>query len=507
MELFAVVLFLLYASRESFTIKVEVQEGAESVVLPCQYNQVLEEVVTVKWSRRDLNPSIVHQRREGDDLQLQNQLFSGRTSMRSDALDSGDFSLTLRDFQPSDIGNYICSMIDEHEEKTLSEVELQLKASQDSLIKKVEVQWAQSVVLPCQYDQPLEEMVTVKWSRLDLNLSTVHQRREGDDLESQNQLFKGRTSMRADAFDSGDFSLTLSELQLSDSGNYICSIIDDEEKELILSEVQLHVKEIPTWLTVLLVLLGLLVFAGCFGCPLYCCRHKLGSVSARTKILLGVLVVLVVLSVSGGLLFHFQHKFKSEIPAWAILVMFLLFFFTVDVGFVPYFRQKYNSETSTCCKSCLVLWALLLLVCPTVLVSLLFHFRHSISEIPFLWMGIMTVWLLFFQSGKTLFHVQKYLPSGRSAGMRISLMFLFLLPVFLFLVLLVLRVLSRLGVISVHPDVFLQFPTWARIFLILLVLLFLTIEVGLLIRFRQQFTSNRPRRPETVQSEETIALR
>lgn len=115
------------ASGESFTAKVEAQEGAESVVLPCQYNQVLEEVVTVKWSRRDLNPSIVHQRREGDDLQLQNQLFSGRTSMRSDALDSGNFSLTLRNFQLSDIGKYVCSMIDDEEEKTLSEVELQLK--------------------------------------------------------------------------------------------------------------------------------------------------------------------------------------------------------------------------------------------------------------------------------------------------------------------------------------------------------------------------------------------
>ncbi|XP_014880900.1 matrix-remodeling-associated protein 8-like [Poecilia latipinna] len=223
-------------------VKVEVQEGAESVVLPCQYNQVLEEIVTVKWSRRDLNPSIVHQRREGDDLQSQNQLFSGRTSMRSDALDSGNFSLILSKVQLSDIGNYICSLIDEEEEKTLSEVELQLKASQDSLTKKVEVQWVQSVVLPCQYSQPLEEMVTVKWRRLDLKPDIVHQRREGDNLESQNEIFKGRTSMRADAFDSGDFSLTLSELQLSDNGNYTCSMIDEEEKETTLSEVHLLVK-------------------------------------------------------------------------------------------------------------------------------------------------------------------------------------------------------------------------------------------------------------------------
>lgn len=99
----------------------------------------------------------------------------------------------------------------------------------------------QSVVLPCQYSQVLEEILTVKWSRYDLNPNTVHQQREGDDLHSQNQLFKGRTSMTPHSLDSGDFSLTLKKPQLSDSGIYICSITDDEgEKKL--SDVQLHVK-------------------------------------------------------------------------------------------------------------------------------------------------------------------------------------------------------------------------------------------------------------------------
>uniref|UniRef100_A0A096LW32 Ig-like domain-containing protein n=2 Tax=Poecilia formosa TaxID=48698 RepID=A0A096LW32_POEFO len=130
------------------------------------------------------------------------------------------------------------------------------------------------VVLPCQYSQGLQDMVTVKWSRLDLNPNTVHQRREGDNLHNQNELFKGRTSMRPDALDSGDFSLTLREPKLSDSGNYTCSIISDEE-ETKLSDVQLHVKEIPIWAIVLLVLL-----------------------------------VLLLLAVSGSLLFHFRQYLK-----------------------------------------------------------------------------------------------------------------------------------------------------------------------------------------------------
>ncbi|XP_023192433.1 heat shock 70 kDa protein 12A-like isoform X3 [Xiphophorus maculatus] len=151
---------------------------------------------------------------------------------------------------------------------------LLLYASQDVLTVKVEVDdWEPSVELPCQYSLRLEEIVTVKWSRSDLDPSTVHERREADDLRGQNELFKGRTSMRPDALDSSDFTLTLSEPQLSDSGIYICSL-HDEAEEIKVSDVQLIVTEkFPTW----------------------------------TKVLL----VLLVLAVSGGLLFHFRHYFMS----------------------------------------------------------------------------------------------------------------------------------------------------------------------------------------------------
>ncbi|MEQ2176281.1 hypothetical protein GOODEAATRI_026443, partial [Goodea atripinnis] len=108
-----------------------------------------------------------------------------------------------------------------------------MSASQDSLTATVGVyKWVQSVVLPCQYREELEELVTVKWSRLDLNPNIVHLRREGDDELAQNQVFRGRTSLILEAQDSGDFSLTLREPQPSDSGNYVCSIINDKEEIL-----------------------------------------------------------------------------------------------------------------------------------------------------------------------------------------------------------------------------------------------------------------------------------
>ncbi|XP_035995569.1 uncharacterized protein LOC105922876 [Fundulus heteroclitus] len=251
------------ASPELLTVTVKVLKGEESVALPCRYSKVLEEVVTVKWSRFDLNPNIVHKRREADDFREQNLLFRRRTSMRPDALDSGDFSLTLKEPQLSDSGIYICSIIDDEEEIFLSEVQLHFRASEESLTVTLEVyKGEESVVLPCQYSKVIEDLVTVKWGRSGLNPDTVHQRRERDDLRGQNQLFEGRTSMRPDALVSGNFSLTLKEPQLSDSGIYICSIIDEEEETMLL-DVQLHVKEIfPTWAIVLLVLLVLLAVSG-----------------------------------------------------------------------------------------------------------------------------------------------------------------------------------------------------------------------------------------------------
>lgn len=103
-------------------------EGLKSVLLPCHYSGFIpEDNPTVMWTHNDLDPNIVHLRREQDDLTDQNELYSDRTSMIPNALDSGDFSLTLRKPKVTDSGTYTCSISGGRKEQRLTDIQLLVK--------------------------------------------------------------------------------------------------------------------------------------------------------------------------------------------------------------------------------------------------------------------------------------------------------------------------------------------------------------------------------------------
>lgn len=101
----------------------------------------------------------------------------------------------------------------------------------------------QFILLPCEFSTFDMENPTVVWSHSSLTPSTVHQLDlQGNELTNQNRLYRGRTSMKADALETGDLTLNLTNLLQSDSGTYSCTIRTSRGEEQRVAEVELLVK-------------------------------------------------------------------------------------------------------------------------------------------------------------------------------------------------------------------------------------------------------------------------
>ncbi|XP_054878791.1 matrix remodeling-associated protein 8-like [Poeciliopsis prolifica] len=249
-------MILLLVSQHALGGVVEVNEGAESVLLPCIYSgQIPEDNPLLIWTRSDLSPNSVHlQRENGDDLQNQNQRFRNRTSMNPDALDTGNFSLTLRKPEQIDGGNYTCSISNGREELNLKQIHLKVKADQ----QEVEVtEGSDSVVLPCTTSSRLPEDTSVEWTRSEPEFMMVH---SSSNQRNQDGFYRDRTEMDQDFLRTGDVGLTLRNPTHRDAGRYVCTVYRDQDvlrHTLVLKYVQ---KEpFPSWATALLVLLVLVL--------------------------------------------------------------------------------------------------------------------------------------------------------------------------------------------------------------------------------------------------------
>ncbi|XP_032412093.1 NLR family CARD domain-containing protein 3-like [Xiphophorus hellerii] len=243
-------MILLLVSQHALGGVVEVNEGAESVLLPCVYSDNPPGDLFLIWTRSDLSPNSVHLRREnGDDLKNQNQRFRDRTSMNPDALDTGNFSLTLRKPQQSDGGNYTCSISDGREEHNLKQIHLKVKVDQ----QEVEVtEGSDSVILPCTTSSHLPEDTSVEWTRSEPEFMMVHSSIYQRKLDS---FCSCRTEMNKDFLMTGDVSLTLRNPRDGDDGRYVCTVYRDQDV-LRHTVVLKYVKKepFPSWATVLLVL-------------------------------------------------------------------------------------------------------------------------------------------------------------------------------------------------------------------------------------------------------------
>ncbi|CAI5669953.1 unnamed protein product [Oreochromis niloticus] len=109
-------------------VEVKVEEGSQSVILPCNTKPDLPEGTTVEWTRSDLGLITVDEySNRNDDLMTQDEVYRDRTKMNEDLLRTGDLSLTLKHPTVRDSGGYICTIYRDKDILT-QKVMLQVKA-------------------------------------------------------------------------------------------------------------------------------------------------------------------------------------------------------------------------------------------------------------------------------------------------------------------------------------------------------------------------------------------
>ncbi|XP_035986997.1 uncharacterized protein LOC105923060 [Fundulus heteroclitus] len=216
--------------------QVEVDSGAESVLLPCRATGKLPEDVTVEWM--DRGDRTVHEYENGfDHPEEQDQFYRDRTKMNEDPLRTGDLSLTLKLPTDRDANSYTCIVSREGNVLIQKQVHLHVKVTH-----QVEVDsGAESVLLPCRTTLHLPGDASVEWT--DRDSRKVHVYQNGSDHPGeQDQFYRDRTKMDGDLLRTGDLSLTLGHPTDGDSDIYTCSVFSREGHILMKKQVRLQVK-------------------------------------------------------------------------------------------------------------------------------------------------------------------------------------------------------------------------------------------------------------------------
>ncbi|XP_028997834.1 uncharacterized protein LOC129602908 isoform X2 [Betta splendens] len=262
MKIFVLCLFLHFVSHHASAD--DIYEG-DTFLLPCEFHTFdVDPTPSVLWSRYDLRPSTVHRhQKEGDAFEDQNQLYSGRTSMMTDALETGDLSLTLTQLKVSDSGTYTCSITSVRGEHRVTDVQLQVKEWFPSWVTALLVvisvvlivvvpvvihfyqyiisvyhvdveSGVQSVQLPCKTMRYLTRFNKVEWYQY---TNIVHTYEVDSEPTGHHHI---QTEMKVTPMRWGNFSLTLKNPTEDNSGSWTCSVYRDGE--MLEKKVHLQVK-------------------------------------------------------------------------------------------------------------------------------------------------------------------------------------------------------------------------------------------------------------------------
>ncbi|XP_066531643.1 uncharacterized protein [Hoplias malabaricus] len=224
-------------------------EAGAVLILPCSLKPNISAVdMRVEWVRLDLTQvnRIVHlydDHRDRNDQQMES--YRGRTALFKEELKNGNTSLKLSAIHSSDHGAYKCFVEDTstswYEDTTLH-VEVNGPFRVYGADAALVVEAGEDLVLPCSLRPGGNaEVMTVKWSRLELTQSNtlVHLYENlRDRNDGQIESYRGRTALFKEELKRGNTSLKLSSIQTSDEGVYQCFV----QLEFWYVDVPVHVK-------------------------------------------------------------------------------------------------------------------------------------------------------------------------------------------------------------------------------------------------------------------------
>ncbi|XP_044038860.1 putative selection and upkeep of intraepithelial T-cells protein 1 homolog isoform X2 [Siniperca chuatsi] len=111
-------------------------------------------------------------------------------------------------------------------------------ASGNSVSRKILASAGETVILPCHVNVSADIPADVEWSKegLDPNIAFLY--RDGcETYEMKNLVFQYRTNLFINELKNGNISLRISNVQLSDTGIYICKTLQRPPREVVTIEL------------------------------------------------------------------------------------------------------------------------------------------------------------------------------------------------------------------------------------------------------------------------------
>ncbi|XP_014871663.1 muscle M-line assembly protein unc-89-like [Poecilia latipinna] len=217
--------------------QVEVDSGAESVLLPYRATKNLPRDAKVEWT--DGDGKKVHVYKNGSHHPgEQIHFYRTRTKMDENLLKTGDLSLTLKHPTIGDENIYTCRVFNRDRAILMfKRVKLQVKVQHQIKVDSD----VESVLLPCRTTENLPGDVRVEWIKSPDKKAHVYEN-GSDQPGEQSQIYRTRTKMDEEPLRTGDLSLTLRRPTDEDSEIYTCKVSSRNGDVLMKKQVQLEVK-------------------------------------------------------------------------------------------------------------------------------------------------------------------------------------------------------------------------------------------------------------------------